>query len=352
MNIQSTTVLYTHGTICCAANATTTTLSNEHTAHVHSTNPTARKSFFRQRHTNATTTATAGTPTTTTTNSRRNTSQPHTKLNRNYIKPKVNTDSIIYINARSVICNLAKIELMCSNLKPKVVCCSEARVNKEIENEIKIEGYNEVICHSKNRHTGGVVMYIQKGIKFKVIHSVVVDDTIWALAIEILECKLNGIYVCFYRSNKAKSHSFDDNFEDLLNNAIKQSKLVLCMGDLNINMMEITNKTQQFINLYERYDLKSISNFATRITNDSETEIDIVLTNKRENIQCETVIGERVRDHETIQIKISNERTKIDYNKKSTVLSWKKYTKEQLIENLRECPWTDFEEKNLDEKIL
>lgn len=71
-----------------------------------------------------------------------------------------NNSTIIYINARSINANLERDELICDKLKPKVVCCSEARVINEIKDEININGYNKIIClsnRSKYRRSGHII---------------------------------------------------------------------------------------------------------------------------------------------------------------------------------------------------
>lgn len=69
----------------------------------------------------------------------------------------------IYLNARSILANLTKIQYLCKSLKPKIVFCSEARITHEInENEYAIDGYKTIVCHSHSRATDGVVAYILK----------------------------------------------------------------------------------------------------------------------------------------------------------------------------------------------
>lgn len=60
----------------------------------------------------------------------------------------------IYINARSVIKNLAKIETMMVRNKPAILMCSVARVtDKLLKNEYNIEHYKVIECFSQTRST-------------------------------------------------------------------------------------------------------------------------------------------------------------------------------------------------------
>lgn len=93
---------------------------------------------------------------------------------------------------------------MSQTIKPTMILCSEARVTDEIADEIKIAGYNEIVCASKSRFTGGVVIYIRENLRFKNVFINSVDATFWCLSIEITNSHMNGIYSVFYRANKAR----------------------------------------------------------------------------------------------------------------------------------------------------
>lgn len=124
--------------------------------------------------------------------------------------------------------------------------------------------------------------------------------------------------------------------------------MVICTGDLNINLNETNNKTQLFNWACNRHGMENIANFLTRITNMSQTKIDVVLTNKKERMKCKTLNNERITDHETIQISLTC-KEKINFKLTKTVNSWKNYDKIQLINDLRN--WINFEYINTNEKI-
>lgn len=258
-------------------------------------------------------------------------------------------ENLIYINARSVLCNLNHIELICKKLNPLIVFCSEARVTDEISDEIKIDGYNVFICTSKSRFTGGIAIYVKNNIKVKTVFMNSIDKTLWCLAIEIINSQLNGIFSCFYRANNAKSKLFEDSFDEFLAKTIDQNKLCICVGDLNLNMNEKTTSVKQFTDTYEMHGLKYVSDFFTRIAQNSKTKIDVVLTNANERVNCQALPNEKITDHETIRINVANAE-KIIY-KKQTVISWKNYNKIDLIENLRKTKWHDFDKMDVNEMI-
>lgn len=77
----------------------------------------------------------------------------------------------------------------------------------------------------------------------------------------------------------------------------------------------------------------------------------MILTNCASRVSCKPEPNERISDHETIVLNVLCDK-KIDYSLEHTVISWRDYTKEKLVNNLRHCEWNNFLNMNLNEKIL
>lgn len=138
--------------------------------------------------------------------------------------------------------------------------------------------------------------------------------------------------------------------DKFLDHTIKLNKLNLCIGDININLKKKSSKEAQANQIFEKHGLIHCMNDYTRITQNTKSQIDVVLSNLPNKVTCEKIQEEMISDHETIQIKIN-----CDINKENTkpqeVLSWKQYNKDDLIENLRKCEWGVFYNANLNDKV-
>lgn len=120
-----------------------------------------------------------------------------TTLSNNQVHRKVTNEygELLLINARSVTANLCEIEILCANRKPKILFCSEARITNEIvQSEYKIDGYTPVVCHAQSRFTGGVIIYVNNSLKFKVIENIHKEKVMWCLSIELFDSAINGVY--------------------------------------------------------------------------------------------------------------------------------------------------------------
>lgn len=79
--------------------------------------------------------------------------------------------------------------------------------------------------------TGGVAIYVDKTVNFKVVYNKHISKT-WILGIKISDSLLNGFYAVVYKSPKEKINDFlnvMDNFlEDNIND--ENDNLILCRG--------------------------------------------------------------------------------------------------------------------------
>lgn len=125
--------------------------------------------------------------------------------------------------------------------------------------------------------------------------------------------------------------------------------MCIIVGDMNIDLNTISNSATQINELIAGHDFKQMVDFNTRITNESETLIDYVITNRADRLKCNPLNRERISDHETIEILISKVGGEDIGNKQ--VLSWSNYDKELLITNLRNCSWHDFDIMDINSKV-
>lgn len=257
------------------------------------------------------------------------------------------------MNARSLLANFNEIELLCTDLKPSILACSETRITNELnESEYKIDGYNVIVCLSKSRHTGGVVMYIKENIKYRIVHNEVLNEHLWFLSIEIWQGCTKGIYNIFYRSpdKKFKSKDIVKIMNEYLHKVIDLSKLNIIMGDLNVNLNKEEALSTKMKNVIMKYGMNVINNFNTRINTNTETKIDVILTNRSDEIVCKVMNDEHITDHETILVTITGNTN--DNKQVNKILSWRDYSREKLISNLSKRSWSEFDKLSLETKIM
>ena len=77
--------------------------------------------------------------------------------------------NILYFNARSILPKLDELKVLAEDNNPDVICIAESWLCQEISNvEVSISGYL-LYRHDRDRHGGGVLMYVKEHIQGRVL---------------------------------------------------------------------------------------------------------------------------------------------------------------------------------------
>src|SRR5436190_14185759 len=84
---------------------------------------------------------------------------------------------------------------------PAFLALSESRLTEDINDyEVSVPGYDIVRCDSKNRNTGGVILYVRNDIKYELVLQEESISNCWCVAIEVKEKIYKGIIAVLYHS--------------------------------------------------------------------------------------------------------------------------------------------------------
>lgn len=241
---------------------------------------------------------------------------------------------------------------MMTKFKPAILLCSETRVTANMsKGEYSIDNYKVIECFSETRATGGVLIYIKNDIKYRIIINEVIEKMLWFLAIEIWNTEINGIYAVFYRSpNKDVNVELALNaLDDLVNKTLNLNKLNIVVGDLNVDLNKRNKNAKMAKSILVKHDLNLCGNFITRDNNNSGTQIDIVVTNKTELVNSYALESEIISDHKTIFIEMKKSSASLP--KCMNIISWKNYSKDDLMTNLSRCDWSNFYAAPINDKV-
>lgn len=215
--------------------------------------------------------------------------------------------------------------------------CSETCLIDNISDaEININGYKLNRCDSHSRHTGGVAIYVRENIAHEVIYKTAIDCNVWFLSIKVKTGGRKGIYSAVYHSPNSSHSVFINTLEQILSETVDNELTNLVIGDFNIDLIR-----SQYAGRLERicasFALKQKIDFVTRATNISETKIDLVFTND-DRVLCYPLSDEKISDHETIAVQITNRSTKLLAVERQ-IRCWDGYSKENLISILQNTNW-------------
>lgn len=215
---------------------------------------------------------------------------------------------------------------------------SETHLTNDIQDfEINCDNYEIIRCDSHSKHTGGVLIYIRKDIRYKLVCNKNCDNNMWVLTIKVNYKKLLcGSFSVVYRSPSKSVCDFVRYFEDWCDDYLDITDINTICGDFNINFKEDSFYKNKIVNVFSDNSLKQFVTVPTRITENSQTIIDYVLCNS--DLEIMVVNDDMVADHATIYFgKIIDEcgnKNKIKYVSKIM-----NYSDEKFIEKLSKYNW-------------
>ena len=217
----------------------------------------------------------------------------------------------LHININSLLPRIDELKCIANKTKAAIIGITESKLDHTVPDlKVNLPGYDILRCN-RNRNGGGVACYIRKdlcfntrGLNCKVIENIIFD--------KILP-KSKPITICvFYRPpNQANFMELIVKSFSLLN--LKDNEIYL-LGDFNINLLQngnyILNRkgmavcqgaVHTLINKYQEFcqilSLKPLITCPTRVTCNTSSVIDHVLTNSSEKIFQSGIIDCGMSDH-------------------------------------------------------
>jgi len=185
------------------------------------------------------------------------------------------TLSIIHVNIRSLQKNFdALYEFLCAQpSSPDIICITETRLKTTPLLNIDISGYS-FVHNDSTTNAGGVAMYISNALPYSLLSNVHMDidecENIW---IKLLGSNLTIATIYRHPKNDLLS------FMDVLNKNLEKFKnsKVFLVGDFN-NRTVVSNAST-YIDMLLSNGFYPLINIPTRVTENSSTIIDHIITN-------------------------------------------------------------------------
>ena len=228
------------------------------------------------------------------------------------------------MNAQSLLGRINEISLLMESRSVDILCIVETWLEPGILDKfINIDGFN--VFRQDGGRGGGACIYVRDDLNVKLLNVDVhreVDLDIEDVWITVQCRKLPSFIIgCIYRHPKAPFRSFDFLLESFRSVCLKK-KAVYIFGDFNDNML---SRNSKFLKLIEKAKMTAIIHKPTRITEQSSTLIDQVITNSPLKILHSDVLPGPIADHELITITIDIKKPKRQLIQR-TFRSMKNYT--------------------------
>ena len=247
---------------------------------------------------------------------------------------------IACLNINSLSKHIDELRVVMLNNPLDILAINESKINESVsDDEISVSGFH-LIRKDRNRHGGGVLMYIRETIPFSERNNLQTACSLEMLCVEISRpCSRPFLVTTWYRPPGSDARLFDD-FENFLSRCDLENKELLLMGDLNCDVSKFPpdahTRRLQFISCV--YQLEQLINEPTRVTRTSATLIDLIFTNKKENIVKSGVIHLGISDHSLI-FAVRKFFTPKSRQNARYVRNFKNFNATVFLNDLSQIPW-------------
>ena len=144
--------------------------------------------------------------------------------------------SVLYYNARSILpkIDLLRAEVIAANF-PSVVCIVESWLSEEIEDsEVSIDDY-QLIQLDRNRHGGGVLLYIHNSLTWEPVIKGPNELELLAISISSTHSSVKHCISVLYRPPSSAVTFFDNLCTAIQSISPNHFTSFVLIGDFNIN---------------------------------------------------------------------------------------------------------------------
>ena len=205
------------------------------------------------------------------------------------------------LNITSLVKHIDELRIWISNQSLDLLVINETRLNSAIRDSyISLEGY-DLIRKDWNRIGGGVCLCIRDMVNFKTRFNLILEG-LEAICVQVHNPKSKPFATvgCYRPPNS--DNLFLENFESVIAKLDAQDREIFILGDLNCNYLTTNpnSYTTHLKNVSNVYQLSQIYKEPNRLTANSSSLIDIVLTNTPERLVRAGVIELSISDHKLI----------------------------------------------------
>ena len=251
---------------------------------------------------------------------------------------------LIHLNINSLLSKIDELREIAKKTRATVIGITESKLDGSVlDGEINIDGY-ELVRSDRNRHGGGVACYIRNDISFSVRGDF--SSEIENIFLDILLPKTKPILIGILYRPPDQSKFLDNLSTSISQTCSFNEQEVYILGDLNINLINSQKHTPNGIKRYKEFcslhGIEQLLTLPTRITNNSSSLLDHILTNSADRISQFGIVNVGLSDHQLIYCTRKITRTRLNTHKYVKMRSLKYYSEDLYVKKLKEIDFPDY----------
>lgn len=201
-----------------------------------------------------------------------------------------------HLNVRSILTNFDLLRDFVGHNDLDIFGVSETWLNVNIPTtSVEIYQYNFIRVDRDGRG-GGIGLYIRTNIQYQIVIQKA-DPHLEQLWVKSLINGKKYVIGVLYRPPTANILHFFDELDKAMSETLPFGENIIIMGDFNINLLNYNNSVSFLNDFLEAHDLKQLVNEPTRVTNSSQSLLDLLMVSKTECVEYVNVINANVSDH-------------------------------------------------------
>ena len=211
--------------------------------------------------------------------------------------------SVLHLNTRSILNKFDDLKAYLNSLEYKfsVIGLSETWLDQNNINDFPLPCYHNIGKVRKNKHGGGVGLYVNCSYQFRERDDLAVniDDVIESQFIELTSKPKNTLIGIIYRPPNSRIEQFIECLAEMLQKLDLQNKKCYLMGDFNLDLLKLDENQyiKDFINQMFSSTFYPLISKPTRITNSSATLIDNIFVNNLDECHKCGILFTDLSDH-------------------------------------------------------
>ena len=218
--------------------------------------------------------------------------------------------TLMHVNCRSLPKNFNSLQILVQYLDRPItaIALTETWLKEYMTDLYDLPDYN-LVCNSRAKKAGGGVgLYINKNLEFKVRHDLsFMSADLESIFVEISQTKKNLIVGSIYRPPNTDLSKFNNTFITILDKLEKESKKSsFITGDFNLDLIKHDSHqpTSDFLNTILSYSFFPTITKPTRVTQFTSSLIDNIFTNTTDKDHRAGILLSDLSDHYPIILHI------------------------------------------------
>ena len=196
-----------------------------------------------------------------------------------------NQQLLFHLNINSLQSKFDELKVINSELKAGIIVLTETKIDSSYTNAHFSLPNHKIYRQKRAKGSGGVLTYITSQIPSKKLRVPFVLELIEVLVVKVELNNTNAIILGLYRPPRCRGTNYyaelEKEFNKCLMWATMQFSTVIIMRDLNMDKLKVNGREAKLLrDIEEVFELTCLVTEPTRITDTSQTLLDVLLTNQ------------------------------------------------------------------------